>query len=90
MSKSLGQIAHEAGERAGAWSLKWDDVPETQRGVWESLAAAVAARIQAFTLDRAALICHTIAEEARARGELWQADGATACRDELRKRARGT
>ena len=44
MSKSLGQIAHEAGERAGAWSLKWDDVPETQRGVWESLAAAVAAR----------------------------------------------
>ena len=47
MSKSLGQIAHEAGERAGAWSLKWDDVPETQRGVWESLAAAVAAATRA-------------------------------------------
>ncbi len=40
--KTLGQIAHEAGERAGHWARKWSDLGESQRAEWEEIGAAVA------------------------------------------------
>lgn len=41
--KTLGQIAHEAGERIGAWSRTWAHMGQGQRDDWEVVAAAVAA-----------------------------------------------
>lgn len=40
--KTFGQIAHEAGERAGRWARKWSDLGESQRAEWEEIGAAVA------------------------------------------------
>lgn len=89
MSKTLGQIAHEAGESAGGWARKWADITEGERAVWEQLAQSVAVRIQAFTLDRAALVCRTLAYEARDGGRLFEADGMRECAADLSRRARG-
>ena len=42
MEKTLGQIAHEAGEKAGGWSRKWEHMGDGQRAEWEAIAEAVA------------------------------------------------
>ncbi len=47
MKKTLGQIAHEAGEKAGGWLRKWKDMGEAQRADWEAIAEAVAELVAA-------------------------------------------
>ncbi len=44
--RSLGQIAHEAGAKAGGWPRKWQDMGQWQRDHWEALAQAVAAQVK--------------------------------------------
>lgn len=44
--KSLGQIAHEAGERICGWARRWDGMSESQRQEWEQIAEAVVAAVQ--------------------------------------------
>ena len=46
MKKTLGQIAHEAGEKAGGWSRKWEYMGEAQRAEWEAIAEAVAEQVR--------------------------------------------
>ena len=46
MKKTLGQIAHEAGEKAGGWSGKWEYMGEAQRAEWEAIAEAVAEQVR--------------------------------------------
>ena len=46
MKKTLGQIAHEAGEKAGGWLRKWEDMGEAQRAEWEAIAEAVAEQVR--------------------------------------------
>ena len=46
MEKTLGQIAHEAGEKAGGWSRKWEYMGDAQRAEWEAIAEAVAEQVR--------------------------------------------
>lgn len=46
MKKTLGQIAHEAGEKAGGWSRKWEHLGDAQRAEWEAIAEAVAEQVK--------------------------------------------
>ncbi len=47
MKKTLGQIAHDAGEKAGGWQRRWANIAESQRAEWETLAQAVAVEVRA-------------------------------------------
>lgn len=44
--KSLGQVAHETGERVGRWTRRWSDMGPAQRDEWERIAQAVAAAVR--------------------------------------------
>lgn len=46
MTKTLGQIAHEAGEKVGNWLRTWDNMSNGQKYEWEAIAAAVAAAVK--------------------------------------------
>ena len=46
MKKTLGQIAHEAGEKAGGGLRKWEDMGEAQRAGREVIAEAVAEQVR--------------------------------------------
>lgn len=51
--KSLGQIAHEAGERICGWARRWDGMSESQRQEWEQIAEAVVAAAQSVDVAQA-------------------------------------
>lgn len=57
MKRTLGQIAHDAGEKTGRWQRSWANMPESQRAEWEALAQAVAAEVK----DGCAAACEEIA-----------------------------
>lgn len=46
MKRTLGQIAHDAGQMAGKWQRCWADMPSGQRAEWEALAQAVASEVK--------------------------------------------
>ena len=56
--KTLGQIAHEAGEKHDGWARRWSDCSESQKAAWELIAADVAQAER----ERCALVCesHTL------------------------------
>ncbi len=83
MKRTLGQIAHDAGEKAGLWQRRWANMPESQRAEWELLAQAVAAEVKAecaATCDKIALK-HQQAEGSYAAGKK---AGAFECAEMLR------
>lgn len=43
VTKSLGEIAHEAGEKHGGWARKWRDLSDAQKQEWQAIAEAVIA-----------------------------------------------
>lgn len=45
--KTLGQIAHEAGEQAGKWERKWPNLSSRQKVEWEEIADTVAEHVRA-------------------------------------------
>lgn len=59
MDKTLGQIAHEAGERYGGWARKWEHLGPGQRNEWESIAQTVAAAVH----EEDARICEARSEQ---------------------------
>ena len=40
-TKTLGEVAHDAGAFAGRWQRKWSDLSDEQRIEWEAIAEAV-------------------------------------------------
>lgn len=44
--KTLGEIAHDAGAKAGRWPRQWRNMLPSQRQEWEALAQAV---VEAYT-----------------------------------------
>lgn len=39
--KTLGEVAHDAGKKAGGWERKWEHMRENQQAEWEAIAQAV-------------------------------------------------
>ena len=55
--KTLGQIAHEAGEKHDGWARRWSDCSESQKMAWELIAAdVVRAAFKPLTDDQLSLM----------------------------------
>ena len=88
-TKTLGQIAHETGERAGSWVRKWEHMHHSQRTEWEVLADAVAAVVAAEERERCATICLRSMSRDLDGADIYFNDGYNAACEELAASIRG-